>query len=295
MKRVFTLSSGAALLGLIPLFATGCVQQDRYDSLLSSNRSLQEQLVAKDDEIETLRANSDMMQGQRGRDLDYVNRLEQENLDLTSRVEQLGGEIDQLMTQVSELNFGPLPADVESALTELASAYPNVLTFDAATGMVRFRSDFTFGLGSTALQDGARRSVNALAQILNSSTAMGFEVHVVGHTDNVRIGKPETRAKHPTNTHLSVHRAISVRDALVDAGVSSTRVMVAGFGEYRPVVANPESGGAAENRRVDIYLAPMKEMAIQPEARRELKVEQPTKEPVGVMTKGGIEAVDPSK
>jgi len=294
MKRLFPLTA-VGLIAATPLFGTGCVQQDRYDELLSSNRSLQEQLVAKDDELESVRANNEMLQSKRSRDLDYVNRLEQENQELAMRVEELGGEIDDLMGQVSDINFGPLPADVESALTDLAQAYPDVLTFDASTGMVRFRSDFTFGLGSTALRAGATRSVNALAQILNSATARGFEVKIVGHTDNVKISKPATRAKHPTNMHLAVHRAIGVREALVNAGVSPSRVMVAGYGPYRPIVANPDRGGAAENRRVDIYLAPMEEETnVLPAPRRELDVEDPPAQPVE-RTKSGAGGVDPSK
>ncbi|NCF41171.1 MAG: OmpA family protein, partial [Planctomycetia bacterium] len=64
------------------------------------------------------------------------------------------------------------------------------------------------------------------------------------------------RAKHPTNMHLSTHRAISVRDALVKDGIAANRVQVAGYGEFRPVAENGKRGSAT-NRRVEIFLTPM--------------------------------------
>ena len=56
--------------------------------------------------------------------------------------------------------------------------------------------------------------------------------------------------------HLSAHRAISVRDALVGDGVSANRMQIAGYGEFRPIVPNGPNGAAA-NRRVEIYLTPL--------------------------------------
>ncbi|HWB18711.1 MAG TPA: OmpA family protein, partial [Phycisphaerales bacterium] len=172
-------------------------------------------------------------------------------------MKNLASKYDAMMKNVANMAMGPLPDDVAQALRELAAAYPDVLTFDEKRGMLRFASDFTFDLGSDALNSSAQSTLVTLAKILNSSNARGFEVDVVGHTDNVPISNAGTRAKHPTNVHLSVHRAISVRDALVKDGVSADRFEVAGFGEYRPVVSNPAHGGSRENRRVEIFLRPM--------------------------------------
>jgi len=44
-----------------------------------------------------------------------------------------------------------------------------------------------------------------------------------------------------------------VKDVLQNAGVSPTRMSVAGYGEYRPIVPNGP-GGAEANRRVEIFL-----------------------------------------
>ena len=83
-----------------------------------------------------------------------------------------------------------------------------------------------------------------------------LEVRVVGHTDNVPIRRSSTAAQHPTNIHLSAHRSISVRDALVGDGIDANRFMVAGYGEFRPIAANG-ARGSEMNRRVELFLVPM--------------------------------------
>ena len=243
-------------IALLPMIGTGCVQQDRYDAMLESQRSLKEQLVAAEDERDVARANLDTVRQELRQSRDDLARIQQLNAALRGDLDTMSSGYDDLLTRVSDLKVGPLPRDVESALTALATSHQEMLTFDAQTGMVRFASDFTFDLGSATVRPGATQTLAALADILNTTSARQFEVRIVGHTDNVPIGKPETRAKHPTNMHLSVHRAISVRDQLTKAGVEPVRLQVAGYGSYRPVVANGTKG-AAENRRVELYLAPM--------------------------------------
>jgi len=255
MRRAACLTRCAVLLSL-PILAVGCVPQERYDSLLTANRSLQEQLVVSEDERDEARTSIQAVQDQLARVNRSYDALQGRYNELNSAFDQLEAENDGYLRRIAQLEIGPLPPDVESALEELAAAHPDVLTFDARRGMVRFASDFAFDLGSVELKEDAAATIQALAGILNESAARGLEAHVVGHTDNVRIGRPETIRNHPTNMHLSVHRAIAVRDALTTAGVDPVRFQVAGYGEFRPIVPNG-ARGAAENRRVEIYLAAM--------------------------------------
>ena len=141
-------------------------------------------------------------------------------------------------------------------IEELAALNPELMTYDEARGMVRLRSDLTFGSGSDAVKSGAKDSLGKLANVLKSPAAQPYEVRIVGHTDNVRISRAATKAKHPTNWHLSVHRAISVKDVLGAAGVPSTRMSIAGYGEFQPIVPNTKKG-AEGNRRVEIFLVAM--------------------------------------
>ena len=108
------------------------------------------------------------------------------------------------------------------------------------------------------MNSSASATLSKLAQVLNSGSASNFEVHVVGHTDSVPVSNPNTKRMFPDNMYLSAGRAIAVHHALKDDGVSPQRLMVAGWGEYRPAVTNnPGKSGTAPNRRVEIYLMPM--------------------------------------
>lgn len=244
------------LLAVIPFAGVACVPQDRYDQLLMSHRSVEEQLVGMQDERDTARANLETVRNQLTRATVNINELQAQNTRLNRDLERMAGDYDDLLRRVGAMEVGPLPVDVEDAIQGLAASYPDVLTFDARRGMLRFASDFTFDLGSVALKSEATETLRALARILNTESALGFEARVVGHTDDVRISRAETLRNHPTNVHLSVHRAISVRDSLVTNGVNAARLQVAGYGEHRPAVAN-RPGGTAENRRVEIFLVPM--------------------------------------
>jgi chemotaxis protein MotB len=259
MRRLHTPPLRALTVALfiaLPLISVGCVSQDRYDQLLSANRSMEEQLSMMESERDTARGNLEALRTQVSRSTASISELQAENSRLNRELSSLAGDYDRLLRRVSELEIGPLPVDVESAIEALAAQYPDVLTFDAKRGLLRFASDFTFDLGSVALKPDAEATLGELAKILNSEAASGLEARIVGHTDNVPIRRAETLRNHPTNMHLSVHRAISVRDRLVGDGVEAVRMQVAGYGPYRPVVPH-RTGGTAENRRVEIFLVPM--------------------------------------
>ncbi|MHC4415294.1 MAG: OmpA/MotB family protein [Planctomycetota bacterium] len=272
MRRPASITTIAMLL-----VAAGCVQQDRYDDSVLSARTLKEQLVSVQGERDVANANLDTVRNQ-------LAQAEVENSKLETRIGDLGMELDtqvskydELLRRVSQLEFGPLPLELEVALDNLAAAYPELLNFDADHGLLRFSSDFTFDLGSAELKPDAAATIATLADILNAEQASPFELRLIGHTDNVPVERLVTLRRHPTNVHLSVHRAISVRDALATAGVDPARIQVAGYGEFRPIVPNGPKG-AAQNRRVELLLVPARDLAGRPAP--ELPREQPIDEPM---------------
>ena len=56
------------------------------------------------------------------------------------------------------------------------------------------------------------------------------------------------------NQGLSERRALAVRSALVDAGVSPQRISTEGYGMARPVADNSTPEGRQRNRRVEIVI-----------------------------------------
>jgi len=241
-----------SVLGIASLALAACVPQQKYDDLLTAYRGQEQQLLSLQSELQTVRANEERLRAQLAA-LQAEIEAAGASADPTE-LERLKAKLAAYAKQIADANLGPLPAELSKALADLAAQYPDVLTFDQRTGMLRFNSDFTFASGSAALNKNAEGLVAKLAGILNTPIAQPFEVKVVGHTDNQPIKR--VAAQHPTNMHLSAHRAISVRDALVSDGVTANRMQVAGYGEFRPIVPNGANGAAA-NRRVEIFLTPL--------------------------------------
>ena len=235
--------------------ASGCVSQDKYDQLNTAFRAQEHQLLQSQQEVDNLSNDNKALRTQLADAHQNFDSARNRNEQLSGELDRLAGDFQQLQVEVGTLATGPLPSDLNRMLAELAAANPGVVSFDQQQGMLRFSSDVTFDLGSAALSTEADTTIDTLATILESPEGEAFEICIVGHTDNVPIGRPETRRNHPTNMHLSAHRAISVQEALVDSGVTAPRIMVAGFGQFRPLVPNDKKG-SAENRRVEIYLQP---------------------------------------
>ena len=241
-----------ALPGLAVLAAlgTGCVSQGtadawqkKFQGAKESNLDLQAQLDERDQELAQLRGRSGVN-----------TQLSDEAAALRRQNQQLRDTLAMAQDQLRDVAGAPLPAQLSSDLEALADANPELMTFNPDTGMIRFRSDVTFALGKTDVQDGARRLLRQLAGVLGSPAAAGYEVRVVGHTDNVPVRNAANKQKYEDNWGLSAFRAISVMRVLADNGVPRGRMSVSGYGDTQPVVSNGPRG-AEENRRVELFLS----------------------------------------
>ena len=74
-------------------------------------------------------------------------------------------------------------------------------------------------------------------------------VDVNGHTDSTGDDNH--------NYRLSERRALSVANYLTSQGNDPRRFSVLGFGETQPIASNSTESGRAQNRRVEIQLAPI--------------------------------------
>ncbi len=238
----FTVLAGCSQGTVDDLRHTVRVQQQRISELEVQNESLNSTTQALRRQVQA--ADSSSLEAERRR------------AEAAAQLQAAMAMYADLEQRLNDLDLMVLPPELDEALRALAARHPELMIYDPKRGMVQFLSDLTFDLGSADLKSEAQSSLRQLAEVLKGAPAAGYEIRVVGHTDNVPIRNVGTRAKHPTNVHLSVHRAISVRDALVGAGVAAGRCSVAGWGEFRPVVANPAAGGARANRRVEIFLVP---------------------------------------
>lgn len=242
----------AVLAGLMAI--GGCVSQSRVDELESLYRRSQEQVENLKAQLEEAEARIAALQAASGTPTPELLAQLQQALAERDQARKALADAENALRNLGRMGVPILEPELDAALQQLAASNPDLMTYIPEQGMVRFNADLTFPLGSTEVNSNARQALQRLASILESAVAQKYEVRIVGHTDTVPISRADTRAKHPTNWHLSVHRAIAVKDVLASAGVPNVRMIVAGAGEYRPVVPNVGRGGAQANRRVEIYL-----------------------------------------
>jgi chemotaxis protein MotB len=255
--RSVKLSTVLAVVGLFAgaAFLSGCagngdavnqnrIQQKRIEELSS-------QLQAANLQLEQLKKRLADYEAKGGVE---VNALQQE----IAALKETMAKKDELIKAMQDKLMGvsPLPVEVSTALEDFAKGN-DMVEYDANRGIVKFKSDLVFEKGSDVVTAQAAENVRKLAAILNSEQAKQFHIIVAGHTDDIPIQKPDTRVKHPTNWHLSSHRAISVLQVMQQSGVDPTRLSTRGFSEYRPQEPNgPNKTGNAKNRRVEIYIVP---------------------------------------
>ncbi len=245
------------LLSALILFSAGCISQEQYEDMAAQNRIQQNKIDLLESELNVLDASKAQLEKQletlRSRGGVTSAATAEEIAALEAAIDAKNALIAKMRDQLLTSGI-KLPMELSVMLEDFAKDNPMV-TFDKETGKLKFKSDLLFELGSDKVAAGAVSSIQALSGIMKTDEAKDFDVIIAGHTDNVPIGKPETRAKHPTNWHLSVHRAISVLNAMVKSGVKPTRLSVRGFGEYRPIAPNaPNNKGNAVNRRVEMFI-----------------------------------------
>jgi chemotaxis protein MotB len=242
---------------------TGCVSQQEYDSLYDTNQSLRSQNQELTNLLGSSESTNSQLQGSAGDAQSVINELRSENNTLRDQLAGSQVAFGSLEDRMNSLQIVHLDSATDQALTDLADQFPDMIIYDADRGMLRFVSDMTFGSGSDSVQSQASESLTRLADVLNSGSAGKYDIQIVGHTDD-EVPSANTRKLHPSNMHLSAHRAIAVRAALGQAGIEWSRMSVTGWGENRPLVANNKGKGTKANRRVEIYLVPSTKSDVMP-------------------------------
>jgi outer membrane protein OmpA-like peptidoglycan-associated protein len=134
----------------------------------------------------------------------------------------------------------------EEMRARLLKALNQVLeTKDTDRGLVVNMPDVLFDSGQYTLKPAARERLARISGIVGAYPDLKFEVE--GHTDS--IGSEEFNQK------LSEKRAGSVRDYLVDSGVSINNVVARGLGKTHPVADNTSAQGRKLNRRVEMIVS----------------------------------------
>ena len=234
--------SGIKLVGALiaaALAAGGCVSKGEFEKLQAD----------KNQEIEGLQKQRDALDQQTKQLQSQRAALEKQQADLRAEVENLQRQKSQLETanvQTKSQYDGliqNLNAEVQKGQLQVRQ-YKDMLTVEVAEQLF-------FDSGKATLKDTGKEVLKKVGEALK-----GYEdkiVRVVGHTDNVPIGK-SMQSQFASNWELSSARATTVVRALEAAGVPPDRLAASGRAEYSPVASNDDPDGRKRNRRIEITL-----------------------------------------
>ena len=259
--RVAAAVAMAALAGL----AVGCVPAEQFEGMKLARDKYAEQLAHAQSDGNAERARADALQAQllagnnsRSATDQLVANQTQQNEELRKQNEDMQRKYEEAVRLAGQMTTASvLPAPLTNQLNDFAAKNPDLITFDAAHGTVKFKSDVTFAAGDATVTAAAKPVLSKFAAILTAAGTSQYDLLVAGNTDDTPVTNKTTIERgHFNNWYLSAHRAIAVGSELIADGVSAKRVGMVGYGDERPAVSNSTASGKAQNRRVEVLILP---------------------------------------
>ncbi len=114
---------------------------------------------------------------------------------------------------------------------------------------ISLNSKVLFNTGKSELKPQAKKTLDSLVNLLKDFPA--YQLRVEGHTDSI--------GSHVSNVKLSANRALSVKNYLVGKLKNPNLIVTTkGYAELLPVSDNKTSNGRERNRRVELFVIPLK-------------------------------------
>jgi len=176
---------------------------------------------------------------------------EKKDAESQSRIKDLGARLNAaLARQVQELQR--YRSDFFGRLRELLK---NRKDIKIVGDRFVFESEVLFPSGSDQLTPEGLAAMNQLASAIielerQIPKEINWALQVDGHTDIRPINSPTF----PSNWELSTARAISVVRYLISRGVDPTRLVAAGYGQFRPLTTGTDEASLQQNRRIELKL-----------------------------------------
>ena len=178
------------------LFVGGCVSEAKYRDLQTQNRTQQERIAALEAETNTARLQLDQLKQQlaeaEGRGGTDIDALRQQVAALEKAIEQKNNLITQLQGQLMR-GGQALPAELNTMLEDFARG-SDMITYDPQSGVVKFKSDLFLLPARPMLAQRQKSPSRRWWRILNSEQGKQFDAVIAGHTDDMLIQKPSTKA-----------------------------------------------------------------------------------------------------
>ncbi len=113
---------------------------------------------------------------------------------------------------------------------------------------IQIKDNMLFDSGKAQLKP---TNFNLLSLIAKTLFKDAKQIRVEGHTDNLPIKTKE----YQSNWELSIQRALNVvRHFVNHENIHPAKLIIAGFGEHKPIAANDSPSNRAKNRRVLLNL-----------------------------------------
>ncbi len=181
-----------------------------------------------------------------------VNKLDSKNAALASgnaalASETARGDATTAALTAERVRRAAIEARLRDAMARISALASSVKEEPRGT-VITLSGSVLFATNKSELLPTAAERLDDVADALNADTDRA--ITILGFTDST--GKADL------NQALSERRAKSVRDYLVKKGVAAERLTAVGKGPSDPVADNGSADGRANNRRVEIVLAPAK-------------------------------------
>jgi outer membrane protein OmpA-like peptidoglycan-associated protein len=154
-----------------------------------------------------------------------------------------------LQAQLVKEKLGRREAEVKLTSTLQAMRDLQSVKEEARGLVITLSGAVVFASVQSTLLPAARSALDNVAEALKANPDRAITVE--GHTDS--------QGSMQSNQQLSQSRSEAVRVYLVSRGIAAAGITAAGYGQDRPVANNKTAEGRANNRRVEIVLAPAPE------------------------------------
>ena len=233
MKKSWIQLAGTVIASA--LIASGCVSKGEFEKMQAERDGLEQKVRELESQKSGLEQQKTALERQQGSLRSELVTAEKERAQLQMSSQQTKSRYDALVRDLDQ--------EVKKGQLQVRQ-YKDMLTVEIAEQLF-------FDSGRAQLKESGRAVLKKVGDALK-----GYDdkiIRVVGHTDNVPIGK-SMQAQFPSNWDLSAARATTVVRFLETAGVPPERLLASGRGEYSPVASNDDPDGRKKNRRIEITL-----------------------------------------
>ena len=154
---------------------------------------------------------------------------------------------NSLMRQHEDVELFGLAREIVEWAEEEGIENQVALSLEGRGLVVGISDGILFDEASAVLRPEAREIIRKFVPLLMEND---HQIEVIGSTDDQPLRSPI----YPTAWELSTARATQVVRYLVSLGISPTRLIATGLGEWHPRYPNDSDENRAKNRRVDIVI-----------------------------------------